>query len=78
MSDFILQYLKEIFDYDEREIKRVLTIFIRRFFTQQFKRSCSADGIKVGSVGVSPRGDLRLNSDLYFNIYLKELNELWK
>lgn len=63
-------------DYTKEEIKRVLTIFIRRFFTQQFKRSCSADGIKVGSVGVSPRGDLRLNSDLYFNIYLKELNEL--
>lgn len=63
-------------DYTNEEIKRVLQIFIKRFFTQQFKRNCSTDGVKVGSVGVSPRGDLRLNSDIYYNICMKELNEL--
>lgn len=63
-------------EYSKEEIKATLTIFIKRFFTQQFKRNCLPDGVKVGSVSVSPRGDLRLSSDLNFKAYLKELEEL--
>ena len=62
--------------YTDIEIKETLKIFIRRFFTQQFKRNCVPDGIKVGSVSLSPRGDLRLSSDNYFNEYMKELENL--
>jgi hypothetical protein len=46
--------------YDEATIRRWLTVFIRRFFSQQFKRSCLPDGPKVGSVTLSPRGDWRM------------------
>ncbi len=63
-------------DYSKEEIKQVLSIFIRRFFSQQFKRNCVPDGIKVGSVAVSPRGDLRMSSDTFYTMYLKELEEL--
>jgi NAD+ synthase (glutamine-hydrolysing) len=45
--------------YDEETLKKWLKTFIRRFFSQQFKRSCMPDGPKIGSVGVSPRGDWR-------------------
>ena len=48
----------------EDEIKKTLDVFYQRFRTQQFKRSCMPDGVKIGSVSVSPRGDLRLPSDL--------------
>ena len=48
----------------------------KRFFAQQFKRSCLPDGPKVGSVAVSPRGDLRMPSDARGDIWLKELEEL--
>ena len=48
----------------EEEISKTLDIFYHRFRTQQFKRSCIPDGPKVGSVALSPRGDLRLPSDL--------------
>lgn len=51
---------------DEKYIKDTLNLFMKRFFTQQFKRSCIPDGPKVGSVSLSPRGDLRLSSDLNF------------
>ena len=50
--------------------------FYRRFFAQQFKRSCLPDGPKVGSVAVSPRGDLRMPSDASAAIWLSELEEL--
>ena len=50
--------------YDEDTIARWLSNFMRRFFTQQFKRSCLPDGPKVGSVSLSPRGDWRMPSDL--------------
>ena len=60
--------------YDEQTIKKWLKIFIRRFFTQQFKRSCMPDGVKVGSVGLSPRGDLCLPSDADFTQWLNELD----
>lgn len=49
---------------DEDEIEKTLNVFYQRFRTQQFKRSCLPDGVKIGSVSVSPRGDLRLPSDL--------------
>ena len=49
--------------YDEKTITRWLQTFCRRFFSQQFKRSCMPDGPKVGSVALSPRGDLRMPSD---------------
>ena len=63
-------------EYTPDEIKACLNIFIKRFFTQQFKRNCVPDGIKVGSIAVSPRGDLRLASDVSYKMYLKELEEL--
>lgn len=62
--------------YDEETIKKWLNNFIRRFFSQQFKRSCLPDGVKVGSVSLSPRGDLRMPSDASSNAWLKELGEL--
>ncbi len=49
--------------YDGATVKKWLGVFIRRFFTQQFKRSCVPDGVKVGSVALSPRGDWRMPSD---------------
>jgi NAD+ synthase (glutamine-hydrolysing) len=50
--------------YDEQTIRHWLSTFLRRFFTQQFKRSCIPDGPKVGSVSLSPRGDWRMPSDI--------------
>lgn len=52
--------------YEKEEIKRWLKVFIRRFYTQQFKRSAMPDGPKVGSISLSPRGDLRMPSDASF------------
>ncbi|MDO4739254.1 MAG: NAD(+) synthase [Eubacteriales bacterium] len=49
--------------YDERTVRGWLKVFARRFFSQQFKRSCMPDGPKIGSVSLSPRGDLRMASD---------------
>lgn len=63
-------------EYSEETILKWLTIFHRRFFTQQFKRSCLPDGPKVGTVGVSPRGDLRLPSDAVNTVWLEEIKEL--
>lgn len=62
--------------YDKSTILKWLKIFYRRFFGQQFKRSCLPDGPKVGSVAVSPRGDLRMPSDASAAIWLKELDNL--
>ena len=53
-----------------------LKVFYRRFFAQQFKRSCIPDGVKVGSVTVSPRGDWRMPSDACAAIWLEELQEI--
>ncbi|MBQ3131945.1 MAG: NAD(+) synthase, partial [Clostridia bacterium] len=50
-------------EYSEEVIRKWLSTFLRRFFSQQFKRSCLPDGPKVGSVGISPRGDWRMPSD---------------
>lgn len=66
---------RQAFDGDEYSndtIKHWLKVFYRRFFTQQFKRSCLPDGPKVGSVSLSPRGDWRMPSDASYNIWLKE------
>jgi len=62
--------------YDEATVKKWLTVFCRRFFTQQFKRSCMPDGPKVGSVSLSPRGDWRMPSDASYSLWLKECESL--
>ena len=62
--------------YEREIILKWLTAFYRRFFSQQFKRSCLPDGPKVGSVAVSPRGDLRMPSDAVSRLWLDELKEL--
>lgn len=62
--------------YDNETILKWLKTFYRRFFGQQFKRSCLPDGPKVGSVALSPRGDLRMPSDASAQIWLKELEGL--
>lgn len=63
-------------EYNEETIKKWLTTFCRRFFQQQFKRSCLPDGPKVGSVGLSPRGDWKMPSDACATLWLKECEEL--
>lgn len=63
-------------EYDEATIKKWLTTFCRRFFQQQFKRSCLPDGPKVGSVGLSPRGDWKMPSDACATLWLKECENL--
>lgn len=60
--------------YGEEIIRHWLSVFYKRFFAQQFKRSCLPDGPKVGSVALSPRGDLRMPSDASARIWLKELD----
>ena len=64
--------------YDRETILKWLKTFYRRFFAQQFKRSCLPDGPKVGSVAVSPRGDLRMPSDACSRLWLKELEMIEK
>ena len=59
--------------YNDETIKHWLKTFIRRFFTQQFKRSCMPDGPKVGSVNLSPRGDWRMPSDADFSLWLNDI-----
>ena len=59
--------------YDESIIKYWLSIFTRRFFAQQFKRSCMPDGPKVGSVSLSPRGDWRMPSDACSKLWLDKI-----
>lgn len=89
LHDFFLYYLvrfgfspskiyylaKQSFEgkYDNPTIKKWLTVFNKRFFSQQFKRSCLPDGPKVGSVTLSPRGDWRMPSDASVNLWLKDL-----
>ena len=62
--------------YEAETIKKWLRIFYRRFFTQQFKRSCLPDGPKVGMVTLSPRGDFRMPSDASFRIWMEEIEIL--
>lgn len=63
-------------DYDRETILKWLKTFYRRFFNQQFKRSCLPDGPKVGTVSLSPRGDLRMPSDAVADIWLKQIDTL--
>ena len=92
LNDFFLYYMlrcgfapskvyrvaKQAFEgvYDEETILKWLKTFYRRFFTQQFKRSCLPDGPKVGAVALSPRGDLRMPSDAVSKLWLDELEAL--
>ncbi len=91
LHDFFLYYIlrtyyspKKVFyiakqtfsDYSETEILKWLETFIRRFFAQQFKRSCLPDGVKVGSVALSPRGDWRMPSDACSTLWMQEIAEL--
>lgn len=62
-------------EYDEQTINRWLSTFVRRFFNQQFKRSALPDGPKVGSVGLSPRGDWQMPSDAVSAEWLKRLTK---
>lgn len=62
--------------YEDAVILKWLKVFYKRFFTQQFKRSCLPDGPKVGSVAVSPRGDLRMPSDACARIWLEQLEQI--
>lgn len=63
-------------EYDAPTVKKWLSTFYRRFFTQQFKRSCLPDGPKVGSVTLSPRGDWRMPSDASWRLWEQELQSL--
>ncbi len=63
-------------EYDGKTIASWLTVFIKRFFSQQFKRSCLPDGPKVGSVTLSPRGDFRMPSDASARLWLDDLKNL--
>ena len=62
--------------YDDATIKKWLVTFLRRFFSQQFKRSCLPDGPKVGTVSLSPRGDWRMPSDATSTLWLQEAESL--
>ncbi len=89
LHDFFLYYLlrfgfspRKIFrlaqeafqeDYGSKTILKWMQVFYRRFFSQQFKRSCVPDGPKVGTVALSPRGDLRMPSDACVNLWMKEI-----
>lgn len=67
---------KDVQKYDEKTIRRWLKEFTRRFFNQQFKRSCLPDGPKVGSVSLSPRGDWRMPTDADSSIWLREIDAI--
>ena len=76
--DKIYRIAKDTFSgrYSDEIIKKWLINFYRRFFAQQFKRSCLPDGPKVGSVALSPRGDLRMPSDACARIWLERLEKI--
>ena len=65
-------------EYDEETISKWLHTFCRRFFSQQFKRSCLPDGPKVGTVALSPRGDWRMPSDACADVWLRDLEQAAK
>ena len=76
----IYNLAKRSFDgvYDNKTILGWLRVFVRRFFSQQFKRSCSPDGPKVTSISVSPRGGLRMPSDASAAVWLEEIDRIEK
>ena len=61
------------YHFDDETIEKWLSTFLRRFFSQQFKRSCLPDGPKVGSVSLSPRGDWRMASDANSTLWLNDI-----
>jgi NAD+ synthase (glutamine-hydrolysing) len=63
-------------DYNREQLTGWLKQFYRRFFSQQFKRSCLPDGPKVGTVALSPRGDWRMPSDALATLWLSQLEQL--
>lgn len=63
-------------DFDEETILKWLKTFYKRFFSQQFKRSCLPDGMKIGSICLSPRGDWRMPSDASAGLWLRQLEEM--
>ena len=63
-------------EFDGQTVKKWLKTFYRRFFTQQFKRNCQPDGVKVGSVSLNPRGDWQMPSDASGRIWLEEAEKL--
>ena len=63
-------------DFDSETIKKWLISFYRRFFTQQFKRNCQPDGVKIGSIGLGPRGDWQMPSDASARLWLEEAEQL--
>ncbi|MBP1561266.1 MAG: NAD(+) synthase [Oscillospiraceae bacterium] len=73
----ILRIAEQSFEgtYSKDTIKKWLTVFLRRFFSQQFKRSCLPDGPKVGTVTLSPRGDWRMPSDACVRLWLEDLEK---
>ena len=62
--------------YDDKILLKWLRVFYRRFFSQQFKRSCLPDGPKIGTVALSPRGDWRMPSDACVAVWMKDLDEM--
>ena len=71
----VLELAKEVFtDYAEEDIKNYLKVFIRRFFSQQFKRSCLPDGPRVTEISLSPRGAWQMPSDVSGDIWKEDLN----
>ena len=63
-------------EYENEVILKWLKVFYKRFFTQQFKRNCVPDGVKIGSVSLSPRGDWRMPSDASMKIWLDEVEKI--
>ena len=63
-------------EFDEKVLQKWMRVFYKRFFTQQYKRSCQPDGIKIGSVALSPRGDWRMPSDAAAAQWLEEVDNL--
>ena len=90
LNDFFLYHymsefysLRKVFDlakyvykdiYSVDEIKKWLKNFVKRFFSSQFKRSCMPDGAKITAISLSPRGDLRLPSDINYKFILEEID----
>jgi NAD+ synthase (glutamine-hydrolysing) len=68
---FLAQHARFDRDYPPAELRHWLGVFLKRFFANQFKRSCLPDGPKVGSVSLSPRGDWRMPSDAQVRIWLE-------
>lgn len=63
-------------EFDSATVLKWLKVFVRRFFSQQFKRSCMPDGVKIGAVTLSPRGNWRMPSDAVCALWLKQLDEI--